>query len=112
MPNFVDTPDCLMRSQILQEVAKRRVHFNPANAEHCKSLKTFLDTGSWGAVTFHVDFPYTDVPTYVLTMYAAHKLKVNRKTKGEVFKDQMKRREKANAELEATLVEELEVTQN
>lgn len=80
MPDFLDTSDRLAQSSILRGVSSHRVAFDPAKKSHCASLKSFLETGKWGDVMFYPEYPYTDVPTYVLAKFACHALKVQRKT--------------------------------
>lgn len=53
----------------------QRVHFNPKDKAHLKSLQTFLETGQWGEVKFAAEAPYINVPEYVLRKYSAHQLK-------------------------------------
>jgi len=83
MPNFVDTSDALSRSNVLRHISSHRVSFDPTNPAHCDSLKKFLETGNWGAVMFYPEYPYTDVPTYVLAKYASHNLNAHRLTSAE-----------------------------
>ena len=73
MPDFLDHSDYLARSSTLREHAQGRTNFDPANPEHQASLKKFLETGSWG-VMFFLEFPFTDVPTYVLSKFASYQL--------------------------------------
>ena len=84
MPNFIEPNDYLSRSTILRQVASHRVAFDATNPEHCASLKKFLETGNWGGVMFYPEFPYTDVPTYVMAKYCSHMLGAHRKTSAEV----------------------------
>jgi len=83
MPDFVEPNDHLARSSILRQVSNHRVSFDPSKKAHCESLKSFLETGRWGNVMFYPEYPYTDVPTYVLAKFACHALKVKRKTSAE-----------------------------
>jgi hypothetical protein len=75
MPNFIDPNDYLSRSSILRSVSSHRVAFDPANTTHRASLKKFLETGTWGEVMFYPEYPYTDVPSYVLARFAEYHLK-------------------------------------
>lgn len=83
MPHFADTTDALSRSHVLRSVSSHRVSFDPTNEEHCASLKAFLETGNWGKVMFHAEYPYSDIPTYVLAKYASHNLNAHRLTSAE-----------------------------
>ena len=83
MPDFIEPNDYLSRSSILRKVGSHRVPFDPVNEDHCASLKKFLETGSWGAAMFYPEYPYTDVPTYVLAKFASHHLNAHRKTSAE-----------------------------
>lgn len=53
----------------------QRVHFNPKNKAHVASLKTFIETGSWGEVKFVCEGSYLSVPEYVMRKFIAHQLK-------------------------------------
>lgn len=53
----------------------QRVHFNPKNKAHVASLKTFMETGSWGEAKFVPEGSYLAVPEYVMRKYIAHQLK-------------------------------------
>lgn len=53
----------------------QRVHFNPKNKAHVASLKTYLETGSWGDIKFVCEGSYLSVPDYVMRKYIAHQLK-------------------------------------
>lgn len=105
MPDFVEPSDYLARSNILRNVASHRVSFDPSNVEHCKSLKKFLETGNWGSVMFYPEFPYTDVPTYVLAKFASFHLKAKRKTNAEAALD------RSRSQLKNKKVPQVEVAQ-
>lgn len=75
MPSFVEVPALLNGSFVLRQSQVRRESFDPTNAEHLKSLRKFLETGSWGEVQFFCEPPYTDVPMSVLAKFALHNLK-------------------------------------
>ncbi|WP_407305382.1 hypothetical protein [Acinetobacter sp.] len=81
MPEFLDSGnlDFMSRSATLRLHGTARTFFDPQNLVHCESLKNFLENGAWGAVQFYPEFPYTDVPTTVLSKFAAHALNVTRK---------------------------------
>jgi hypothetical protein len=83
MPDFIDLSDFLSRSSALRNHGRTRAAFDPANPDHLASLKKFLETGSWGAIMFFPEFPFTDVPTYVLTKYASYQLGASRKSNAE-----------------------------
>lgn len=83
MPAFIDSNDFLTRSSVLRGHGRTRVAFDPADQEHLASLKNFLETGNWGSVMFFLEYPFTDVPTYVLTKYASHQLGAHRKSNAE-----------------------------
>jgi len=51
-----------------------RVHFDPTIQSHLQSYKTFLDTGAWGTVVFHMEFPYDSVIETVTRKFANHVL--------------------------------------
>ena len=102
MPDFVDPSDYLSRSTILRNVSSHRVAFDPTNPEHCKSLKKFLETGNWGNVMFYPEYPYTDVPTYVLAKFAAHHLKAKRKTSAEAALERGRARITVKVPIEVT----------
>ena len=106
MPNFHEPNDYLSRSTILRGVSSHRVSFDPANEAHCASLKKFLETGNWGGVMFYPEYPYMDVPTYVLAKFASHQLGVVRKSVVAQFEDARAR----NAPKEDT-VELIEIPQ-
>lgn len=74
MPAFVDSSDFLNNSSILASAAVSRAIFDPANPEHLDSVRSFLDTGKWGKIQFRCEFPFTDVPTTVLTKFATHQI--------------------------------------
>lgn len=61
-------------SVILSTQQALRVIFDPTNTEHLDSLRTFVNTGSWGKVQFFAEAPYTNVPITVLMKYAAFNL--------------------------------------
>lgn len=76
MSIYTDTSsDALMKTRRFHGVVNRVV-FDPRNPDHLVSLRIFLDTGTWGAVSFHVEHPYTDVPMTVLTKLAREVLDV------------------------------------
>jgi len=52
-----------------------RVHFNPKNKAHVASLKTYIETGTWGEVKFACEGSYLSVPEYVMRKFIAHQLK-------------------------------------
>ena len=64
-------------NRISTMVKINRVTFDPKKKEHLESVKTFIETGNWGAVQFYCEFPFTDVPMTVLMKYTAHKLKAD-----------------------------------
>ncbi len=51
-----------------------RVHFDPKNMTHLQSYQTFLNTGSWGDIVFHMEFPYDSVIETVTRKFANHVL--------------------------------------
>ncbi len=53
-----------------------RVIFDPTDDAHIESFKTFLVTGSWGAVQFYPEAPYTEAPATVMARFSRHVLKV------------------------------------
>ena len=55
----------------------QRVHFNPKNKAHVASLKTFIETGTWGEVKFACEGSYLSVPEYVMRKFISHQLKCN-----------------------------------
>lgn len=85
MPAFNDTNDFLNKSSILRRASVNRQHFDPTNAQHVESLKTFIETGNWGEVQFYCEYPFTDVPTTVLTKFVGFQLNVRRQTAEEVL---------------------------
>lgn len=80
MPNFIEVQDSLNRSTVLRIARFNRTDFDPENAMHLDSLKKFIETGAWGDVTFHCEYPFTDVPMTVLIKYAGHMLGTFRET--------------------------------
>lgn len=80
MPDFADTSDVLNLSTALRRTSVNRALFNPENAQHVDSLRTFLRTGNWGEFQFYCEAPYTDVPMTVLMSFAQHQLDVVRET--------------------------------
>jgi hypothetical protein len=68
MPTFIDAPTRL-QSHILRENMVRREIFDPANLEHQRSLRTFIQTGNWGTVQFFAEQPYVTVPETVMRKY-------------------------------------------
>lgn len=93
MPAFLETSDFLNRSTILRHTNPNRTTFDPNNSDHVDSLRTFIQTGNWGKVMFHCEFPFTDVPTTVLMKFAGSRLGAHRET----VEDRILRR-KPNAE--------------
>jgi len=67
--------DILRRARLV-----RREIFEPTNEEHIASFKVFLATGSWGAIQFYPEDPYTDAPATVMAKYARHALGVEVET--------------------------------
>lgn len=80
MPNFIEVQDALNRSTVLRKATPTRVEFNAENPMHLESLKKFIETGVWGEVSFHCEYPFTDVPMTVLVKYAGHMLGTARET--------------------------------
>ena len=74
MPDFVESNDFLSNSTVLRHAAVKRETFDPTNAEHLESLKTFLETGNWGKTQFYCEFPFSNVPMTVLMKFASHSL--------------------------------------
>ncbi len=76
MPEFIDTgtQDFMSRSTRLRQHGAARTIFDPTNFEHRESLRVFNETGNWGAVQFHIEFPYTDVPMTVLRKFSKYAL--------------------------------------
>jgi hypothetical protein len=74
---------------ILNHFKPARVYFNPKNAAHLASLRSFIETGRWGEIQFDAEPPFVNVPEYVLRKYAAHLLKV----KDVAFRDNESRKE-------------------
>jgi len=68
--------DFLSKSAALHVAAgaTNRTRFDPTNVEHLRSLRHFIDTGSWGAVHFYVEVPYTTVPDTVMRKMVNHAL--------------------------------------
>jgi hypothetical protein len=64
----MNMPDILNRAFVT------RAYFDPTNAEHLESLKSFVRTGNWGSIQFHAELPYVEVPATVLMKYAQHTL--------------------------------------
>lgn len=79
MPHFVESADFLNRSSVLRAASVNRQQFDPENRDHLASLQKFLETGNWGATQFYCEYPYTDVPTTVLTKFARHALQNGRR---------------------------------
>lgn len=65
----------------LQKHGIKRVNFNPKDAAHLRSMKTFIESGNWGKVQFLPEFPYNDVPTTILMKFATYSLKANTATR-------------------------------
>lgn len=63
-------------SSILAKALLTRQFFDPKNAAHLESLKSFISTGNWGKTQFHAELPFVEVPACVLHKYAQHMLKV------------------------------------
>jgi len=101
MPDFIDHSDFLSRSAVLRNHGRTRVPFDPVNPDHLASLKKFLETGSWGSVMFFPEFPYTDVPTYVLSKYASFQLGASRKSNAQMAVEASLKR-KSLADIAAT----------
>lgn len=79
MPNFAAdtaTSDFMSRSSILRKFSPRREEFDPTNQEHLDSLATYIRTGRWGGVMFHMEGNSTDVVHAVLLKHAMHVLGV------------------------------------
>lgn len=89
MPDFADTNDFLSKSTILRRASVNRQHFDPNNSEHIDSLRSFINTGNWGAVQFYCEFPFTDVPMTVLVKFAGSRIGAHRKTAEEVLAEKM-----------------------
>jgi hypothetical protein len=70
--------DILRRTRLVH-----REVFNPAEDQHIASLKHFLQTGSWGAIQFHAEAPYTDAPATVMSKWARHSLGVSVENEAE-----------------------------
>ncbi len=51
-----------------------RVIFDPSNKEHLRSYKTFLETGKWGDIQFHLELPLTSVTETVHRKFSAYAL--------------------------------------
>ena len=62
--------DFLGNSGILRNARLPREEFNPNNRDHLQSLRSFLDTGNWGAVQFYCEAPCLNVPETVLRKIA------------------------------------------
>ena len=79
MPNFANSisQDFMAKSTVLRRHGSNRVFFNANEAEHVNSLRHYIETGSW-ITQFFPEFPFTDVPTTVLTKYASHNLNAQR----------------------------------
>jgi hypothetical protein len=60
---------------LCNSVGKRAV-FDPRNKAHVASLKTFLETGSWGDILFLAEGNFVDVPSSVMMKYLHHVLKI------------------------------------
>lgn len=60
-----------------------RVNFDPTNAAHLESFKTFLRTGTWGELQFYPEIPYIEVPMTVMMKFALHTLDVKIETAAE-----------------------------
>jgi hypothetical protein len=80
MPDFLDNLDFMSRSTTLRLHGVARTFFDPANPDHCASLKHFMEQGTWGNVQFYPEFPYTEVPMTVLAKFVAYHLKVETKS--------------------------------
>lgn len=57
------------------DVDTPKVSFDPQNEEHLASLKSFLESGKWGATRFTAEWPHVDVPATCLHKLAAHALR-------------------------------------
>ena len=51
-----------------------RVVFDPTNNDHLRSYKTFLETGKWGDIQFHLELPLTSVTETVYRKFTAFAL--------------------------------------
>jgi len=80
MPNFTDSSDFLNRATTLRLAATNRTTFDPSNGDHLESLRSFINTGNWGTVMFHCEYPFTDVPTTVMMKFTGHILGAKRET--------------------------------
>jgi hypothetical protein len=85
MPDFSDASDFLSKSTILRRAGVNRQFFDPDNPDHVDSLRTFINTGNWGAVQFYCEFPFTDVPMTVLMKFAGSRIGARRQTAEEVL---------------------------
>lgn len=59
----------------LAAVNAPKVSFDPQNEAHLASLKSFLESGKWGAARFTAEWPHVDVPTTCLYKLALHALR-------------------------------------
>ncbi len=67
-------------STLLRTAHVQRETFDPSDGRHIESFRTFLETGNWGEIQFHVEAPYTDVPMTVLMKFAQYTEGVSRET--------------------------------
>lgn len=67
-------------STLLRTAHVQRETFDPSRESHLESFRTFLKTGNWGEIQFHVEAPYTDVPMTVLMKFAQYTEGVERES--------------------------------
>jgi len=49
-----------------------REEFTPSKREHVETYRRFLDTGSWGNMQFHIEYPYQSVAETVVNKFALY----------------------------------------
>ena len=75
MPDFADAFDFMAKSTTLRRHSARRTLFDPTDASHLASMKSYIETGMW-TVQFFCEDPFIDVPMTVFRKYIGHKLGV------------------------------------